>query len=43
MIAEVELKTINQKITLPKWIGKEVTGDNKYYNLSLISNPFTTW
>ncbi|MDA9356645.1 CYTH domain-containing protein [Flavobacteriaceae bacterium] len=43
VIAEVELKTINQKITLPKWIGKEVTGDNKYYNLSLISNPFTTW
>lgn len=43
VIAEVELKTINQKITLPKWIGKEVTGDNKYYNLSLISNPFTSW
>ena len=43
VIAEVELKTINQKIILPKWIGEEVTGNNKYYNLSLISNPFTSW
>ena len=43
VIAEVELKTIEQKLVLPTWIGKEITGDNKYYNLNLISNPFKSW
>ena len=43
VVAEVELKTIEQKLVLPTWIGKEITGDNKYYNLNLISNPFKSW
>ena len=43
VVAEVELKTIEQKLVLPTWIGKEITGDNKYYNLNLISNPFNSW
>ncbi|MGB0357096.1 MAG: CYTH domain-containing protein [Flavobacteriaceae bacterium] len=32
VIAEVELKNANQEIELPDWIGKEVTGDKRYYN-----------
>ena len=36
VVAEVELKTTSQKIVLPDWIAEEVTGVNKYYNLSLI-------
>jgi len=28
---------------LPDWIGKEVTDDNRYYNSSLILNPYNTW
>jgi len=43
VVAEVELKTTSQKIVLPDWIAEEVTGVNKYYNLSLISNPFSSW
>ena len=43
VIAEVELKTIDQKLVLPNWIGKEITGENKYYNLSLIDSPFISW
>ncbi len=35
VVAEVELKTASQKIVLPDWIAEEVTGVNKYYNLSL--------
>lgn len=31
-IAEIELKNANQEIELPDWIGKEVTGDKRYYN-----------
>jgi adenylate cyclase len=43
VVAEVELKTTSQKIVLPDWIAEEVTGINKYYNLSLITNPCSSW
>jgi len=43
VIAEVEMEYENQKIDIPSWIGKEVTGDIKYYNSMLIKNPFTKW
>lgn len=32
VIAEIELKNSKDKIQLPAWIGKEVTGDKRYYN-----------
>lgn len=32
VLAEIELENATQKIELPSWIGKEVTGDNRYYN-----------
>ncbi len=32
VIAEIELKNAKNKIQLPPWIGKEVTGDKRYYN-----------
>ena len=32
VIAEIELKDPKDNIQLPVWIGKEVTGDNRYYN-----------
>jgi len=43
VVAEVELKTTSQKIVFPEWIAEEVTGVNKYYNLSLITKPFSSW
>lgn len=43
VIAEVELESENQKINFPDWIGKEVTGEIKYYNSMLVNNPFTRW
>ncbi len=42
-LAEVELKHENQQVSLPEWIGKEVTGDSRYFNSSLISNPYSNW
>ena len=42
-IAEIELNSLNQKLRLPTWIGEEVTGVNKYYNLNLINKPFNKW
>ena len=43
IIAEVELEEEDQAIMLPDWVGKEVTGDPRYYNASLIADPFTRW
>lgn len=34
-LAEIELQSADQKIELPDWIGKEVTGDKRYYNSQL--------
>ena len=36
--AEVELKTENEEIIIPSFIGKEVTGEAKYYNSNLVKN-----
>ena len=35
IIAEIELRSAEEKVALPTWIGKEVTGDLRYYNSSL--------
>ncbi|HEY8575576.1 MAG TPA: CYTH domain-containing protein [Devosia sp.] len=35
VIAEVELQSEAQEVTLPDWIGAEVTDDERYYNASL--------
>ena len=43
IIAEVELSSENEFFEQPNWLGKEVTGDKKYYNSYLSENPFCTW
>ena len=43
VIAEVELKSENETFTKPDWLGKEVTGDIKYYNSQLSKQPFKMW
>lgn len=43
VIAEIELESEDQQFELPPWIGKEVSGDKRYYNSYLIKNPFCTW
>lgn len=43
VMAEVELKSENEAFERPKWLGKEVTGDIKYYNSQLGINPFAKW
>tara|TARA_R110002020_G_scaffold10961_16_gene41633 strand:- start:5707 stop:6186 length:480 start_codon:yes stop_codon:yes gene_type:complete len=35
VIAEVELEAVDQAVTLPDWVGTEVTEDDRYYNASL--------
>ena len=28
---------------MPEWVGKEVTGDRRYYNSSLAVHPLGVW
>lgn len=43
VMAEVELTTVDDQPVLPHFIGKEVTGDRRYYNSQLRSNPYCRW
>ena len=43
IIAEVELKDVDQPIELPSWIGREVTAQPQYYNSFLVQQPFNAW
>ncbi|WP_210498326.1 hypothetical protein [Vibrio crassostreae] len=36
VLIELELKSVDEAVTLPPWVGKEVTGDPDYYNATLI-------
>ncbi len=42
-IAEIELSDENEDFEKPDWLGKEVTGDIRYYNSQLSKNPFKNW
>jgi adenylate cyclase len=35
VIAEVELKHESQELMLPRWVGKEVTGDSFYKKINM--------
>ena len=43
VIAELELPTEETLFSKPDWLGKEVTGQIKYYNSNLVKNPYTSW
>ena len=43
VIAEIELSSEEELFDIPIWLGKEVTGDKRYYNSKLAKKPFTTW
>ena len=43
IVAEVELNSEDEVFEKPDWLGKEVTGDAKYYNAMLVQKPYKTW
>ena len=43
VMAEVELAAPDETYEKPDFIGKEVTGDRRFYNSHLRNNPFKLW
>lgn len=43
VIVEIELENRNEVFSKPAWLGEEVTGDPKYYNIMLLKCPYKSW
>lgn len=43
VVAEVELASEDEPFEHPPFLGKEVTGDPRYYNSHLMKEPYKTW
>ena len=43
IVAEIELASEDETFAKPQWLGKEVTGDTRYYNSMLMKNPYRNW
>ena len=43
VVAEIELDSVDEGFERPGWLGAEVTGLARYYNLALASRPFSRW
>ena len=42
-LAEVELSAPDEAFERPDWLGREVTGDRRYYNSHLARHPYKEW
>ncbi|MFV8368949.1 CYTH domain-containing protein [Flavobacterium sp. LB2R40] len=43
LIAEIELDSETDVFEKPNWLGQEVSGDVRYYNAYISTNPFKKW
>ena len=43
VMAEIELGSPEEPYVKPAWLGKEVTGDKRYYNSHLCLHPYKEW
>ena len=43
VVAEVELESEDEEITLPAWAGEDVSHDVRYYNQRLVEHPYSRW
>lgn len=43
VVAEVELDSIDAEVSLPPWVGREVTDDPRYTNAALARLPYSRW
>jgi adenylate cyclase len=43
VVAEIELPSRDTHFDRPSWLGKEVSSDFRYYNVSLRERPYSSW
>ena len=43
VMAEIELASEDENVELPTWIGREVTGEKRFYNSHLREHPYKEW
>ncbi len=43
VVAEVEVTDEAQEVSLPDWIGEEVTHDPRFFNANLVAHPYKNW
>ncbi|HHM05280.1 MAG TPA: CYTH domain-containing protein [Gammaproteobacteria bacterium] len=43
VVAEIELDAEDEAFERPPWLGEEVSGDPRYYNVCLVKHPYKSW
>lgn len=43
VVAEIELDDADEPFERPDWLGEEVTGLSRYYNMALSRRPWSAW
>jgi adenylate cyclase len=43
VVAEIELTSEDETFAKPTWAGEEVSHDPRYYNVSLVNQPYKEW
>ena len=43
VLAEIELRSEDEKFDVPSWVGREVTNDPRYFNSNLATHPYRNW
>jgi adenylate cyclase len=43
VVAELELEREDEPFARPAWLGKEVTDLERYYNVRLVTHPYSAW
>jgi adenylate cyclase len=43
VVAELELPTVDAAFGRPDWLGREVTEEQRFYNLALAERPYSRW
>lgn len=43
VVAEIELSSVKEEVSLPSWAGVEVSADARYRNNNLATHPYVNW
>lgn len=43
LVAEIELGAEDEAFERPAWLGREVSHEQRYYNVCLVEHPYTAW